>query len=169
MRVFRVGGVLALALAAALLASGCKKKPKAKKADDAPGANAPGGPGGGLQPPGFNPGIAVHLPSTGRINPSNDLRQLGTLYWAYDPLMEKGPARLEDLPELRRDMPKVYLAIQEGVYVVYWGARRAAVNSQTVLAYVQDAPTHGGVVLMGDGSVQNMSAQAFQTAPKAGK
>lgn len=172
MRIFQYVGVLALALVIALLASGCKKSPKkAKKADPEPGEGnvQPGGPGGGLQPPGFNPGIAAQLPSTGRVNPGNDLKQLGLYYWQYDPLMEKGPARLEDLRDLRRDLPKVYQGIQDGVYVVYWGARRVAARSDTVLAYVRDAPKVGGMVLMGDGSVQNMSAAEFNAAPKAGK
>jgi hypothetical protein len=38
-----------------------------------------------------------------------------------------------------------------------------------VLAYVSDVPAKGGLVLMGDASVQKMSAEEFRKAPKAGK
>jgi hypothetical protein len=40
-------------------------------------------------------------------------------------------------------------------------------TGNTVLGYEKDAPTKGGLVLMGDASVREMSADEFKNAPKA--
>jgi hypothetical protein len=155
-------------LLAALL-PGCKKKSKpGAAAPGAPPAAPQGPPPGGLQPAGVNPGVMSTLPSVGRTNPGNDLKQLG-LYYLNFATTGRSPSRLEDLADLKRDLPRVYQAIQDGVYVVYWNAPTTAASSQTVLAYVHDVPTRGGVVLLLDGSVTNMTPQEFQAAPRAGR
>ncbi|MHB1422312.1 MAG: hypothetical protein ACYC3I_03760 [Gemmataceae bacterium] len=149
-----------------VLPCGCKKNAAPAQASLSP--PPPAAPnGGGLQPPGVNPGVMSTLPSAGRVNPSNDLRQFYLYYKDYEN-GQKSPSCVEDLPELRRDMSSVYKAIQEGVYIVYWNAPVNA-GGQTILAYVPDAPIKGGVVLLMDGSVANMTPEQFQAAPKAGK
>jgi hypothetical protein len=148
-----------------LLWAGCKKKA-------APAANAPATPaadpgGGGLQPPGVGAGVANMLPSVGRVNPSNDLKQIALHYKSYGD-GTRSPAKLEDLPDLKRDMAKVYQAVQDGIYVVYWNVHPTTSGS-AILAYVRDAPTKGGVVVRFDGSIDNLTAEQFKTAPKAGE
>jgi len=106
------------------------------------------------------------LPSAGRLNPGNDLHQIYLYYNMQTTNLGKPPARLEDLPDLKKDMPAVYQGIQDGIYVVFWNARATGDSSQTLLAYVKDAPTQGGMVVMLDGSVQNLSAAQFQAALK---
>jgi hypothetical protein len=153
--------VLVLCLA---LLPGCKKKPAAAQADNPP-PPAPAEPnGGGLQPRGVNPGVMSMLPSVGRLNPSNDLRQIGLFYLANG----RSPSRLEDMADLKRDMPLVYQAIEDGVYVVYWNAPMNG-SSRAILGHVRDAPTKGGVVLLLDGSVTNMTPEEFKAAPKVGQ
>lgn len=151
-------------VALALLLPGCNKKPKKAKVEDteaAPRARNEA-PAGGLLPKNLNPGIAKNLPSVGRINPANDLSQFAVMYMAEG----KAPQRLEDMPGLSRDMPSFAQAIRDGIYVVNWGARPGIDNSQAILAYVRDAATQGGVVVLLDGSVHNYSAQQFQDSPK---
>ena len=43
----------------------------------------------------------------------------------------------------------------------------AAGSGSTVLAYEKDVPTKGGLVLYGDGFVDNVTAAEFQAKPKA--
>jgi hypothetical protein len=158
----RHGIVLLLAL---VLLAGCRKK-----AAPAAGATTPTPPapnGGGLQPRGVGTGVANMLPSAGRVNPSNDLKQIFLYYKSYGD-RTRSPKKLEDLPDLQRDMPKVYQAIKDGVYVVYWDAP-ATTSGNAILAHVRDAPTKGGVVVRFDGSIANMTAGEFEAAPKAGK
>ena len=121
----------------------------------------PSGGGGG--------GVGAVLPSVGRQAGLADLEQLGKYYLA-DATLGQSPKRLEDMSELKRDLPKVYQAIQEGRYVVFWNAslNTPAGASNTILAYGKDAPTKGGVVLFLDGSARNVTAQEFQAAAKAG-
>jgi prepilin-type processing-associated H-X9-DG protein len=40
-------------------------------------------------------------------------------------------------------------------------------TSNTILAHEANAQTNGGIVLMADGSVRQMTAAEFQAAPKA--
>jgi hypothetical protein len=144
-----------LAFALLVPSSGCQKKPKAS-------TPAPSPSGQGLQPKNFNPGIAKYLPSTGRVNPMNDLRQFAQFYLIQE-TSGRPPKSLADLPDFRRDMPEVAKAIDDGIYVVHWGVRgNTAGRSNTILAHVRDAPTAGGVVVMLDGSVHNMTAEEFK-------
>jgi hypothetical protein len=150
-----------------VLLCGCAKKHRPAQADNpSPTPPAPAD-GGGLQPSGIAAGIGRQLPSVGRVNPTNDLSQFALYYKEYQ-ATGQSPSRLEDLPDVKRDMPKVYEAIQKGTYVVYWNAPVNA-SSDTILAYVSDAPTKGGVVALCGGSVINMTKEQFQAAPKAGK
>jgi RNA polymerase sigma factor (sigma-70 family) len=103
--------------------------------------------------------------STVKLNPSKDLRYLA-LHLQAQGKNGRLPAKLEELTNLKRELPQVYQAIQDGAYVVIWGAPYSA---EVIIAYERDVPRKGGVVLAGDGSVRVLSAEEFQTASKAGK
>jgi hypothetical protein len=99
------------------------------------------------------------------LNPSQDLRHLGLYLQRHG----KGgllPAKLEELTDLKRELPQVYQAVQDDSYVVRWGAPQ---SGEAIVAYERDAPSKGGVVLAGDGSVRVLSAEEFQTTAKGDK
>jgi hypothetical protein len=155
-----------LLVVSVLILAGCRKKAStpstsAPPTSSGPAPITPSGGGGG--------GVGAMLPSVGRQAGLVDLQQLGQYYLTYA-TVGQSPKRLEDLSDLRRDLPKVYQAIQEGQYVVFWNANlnAPAGASNTILAYGKDVPTKGGVTLFLDGSVRNITAQEFQTAAKAG-
>lgn len=112
-------------------------------------------------------GLRKMFPSVDRAASSAELRIIGQHYIGYQ-AGGKSPSRLEDLSELKRDHPKIHKAIQDGVYVVNWSVPLTG-SAQTILAYVRDAPTKGGVVLLVDGSTRNMTAAEFEAAPKPGQ
>ncbi len=163
MRRLRVGLVILPALSLCLFA-GCQKKAAPMAGATAP---APTPNGGGLQPPGVGAGVSKMLPAVGRAYAGNDLKQIALYYKMYGD-GTRSPSKLEDLPDLKRDLPRVYQGIQDGVYVVYWGAPPTTAGN-AILAHVRDAPTTGGVVVRFDGSIDNMTPEQFKAAPKVGQ
>jgi hypothetical protein len=114
--------------------------------------------------------VGAILPSVGRFEAgARDLKEIGLSYLNHAS-SGRSPSRLEDMTDLKRDAPRIYQAIADGQYVVFWNANlnTPAGTSNTILGYVKGAPTQGGVVLFLDGSVRNITAQEFQTFAKAG-
>lgn len=53
--------------------------------------------------------------------------------------------------------------------MAFWGvADPTGAAAHKILAYEKGAPRQGGLVVYGDGTVKNLTASEFQTAPKAG-
>ena len=119
----------------------------------------------GAAAPAAKPG-APGQPALDPLNPRTDLRSLG-LYLQQHAKNGRAPARLEDLGELKRELAKVYQAVQDGAYVVRWNA--PLTGDGILLAYERDAPTKGGAVLANDGSVRIVTAEEFRTLPGVGK
>lgn len=118
--------------------------------------------------PDIEGGLRKTFPSVDRLASASELRVLYQHYIDYNSAHGKSPSRLEDLAELKRDRPRIYKAIEDGVYVVQWNASLSG-SGQAILAYVRDAPTKGGEVLLMDGSAKNMTAEEIKAAPKAGQ
>ena len=95
-----------------------------------------------------------------------DLREIYDMYTMYAKRNERPPTQASDL--LRKNAEILYSsgvpALKSGNYVVVWGLSDR--NSGTVLAYEKDALAKGGVVLMGDGTVKQMSADDLKAVLK---
>jgi hypothetical protein len=94
----------------------------------------------------------------------NQLDQIGkTILIAYLP-RGRGPAKLEELKDQMRDMPKHYEAIRNGTYVLVPNARLA---SDSIMLYEKNPETTGmRLVVTGNGGVQRMGQEEFQAALK---
>jgi hypothetical protein len=111
-----------------------------------------------------------------RTQTSNDLKQLGLTYHNFcDAHQGKGPANMNEwLQWAQKGDPGTTGLIQQtgpgGKYVILWGAGIPKDFPQgafqTVLGYESAVPQQGGVVLMGDASVKQMTATEFAAAPK---
>ena len=108
-----------------------------------------------------------------RAKRSNRLKAAALAYINYcDDNRGKAPAGPADLQKYVSEFPEVGQALQNGDIVIYWNVRfpddmQQQGTSNTVLGYEKDVPAKGGMVIMGDGSVREMTAQEFQAAPKA--
>ena len=110
-----------------------------------------------------------------RAKKSNDLKQLGLMYHTFIDGHRKGPASADELLADQKDPSAKAVAqmVKDGKYVLIWGTTITEMQKSpqgstgTVLGYEANAPAAGGLVLMGDGSVRNMTAAEFAAAPKA--
>jgi hypothetical protein len=103
---------------------------------------------------------------------ANDLKQIGLAYHNLVAVDGKAPAKAEDLaPYFDNNKRLLDLLKNEDIVFFYnvTPTQMTAGTSNTVLAYVKDAPDKGGLVLMGDASVKKMSAEEFKKATLAGK
>jgi len=84
----------------------------------------------------------------------------------------RGPKSADDLKQYLEGKVQLVKDVNDGVYVLFMNVQFAQLTggtSNTILGYVHDVPTKGGVVLFADRSVRQMNVAEFQAAPKAGK
>ena len=91
------------------------------------------------------------------------MEQIGIFYHAYVAENGKPPAKLDDFLEyIKRDSRNEYQMLKEGSFV--WNAK-AGTDSNKALCYEKDPDLDDNrIVLMGDGSVQQMSTADFDKA-----
>jgi len=94
------------------------------------------------------------------------LKELGELLKALNDEGTKPPANLAALEPVEPRIPLAGPAIRNGEIVYLWGAEYLSGGKQ-VVAYEKKAPTEGGLVLLQDGTVKEMSAAEFGSAAKA--
>ena len=89
--------------------------------------------------------------------------------WVREYLSDEG---LSDLQRELQNDPEtgvVMGGLKSGKYVFYMGVKMPTLTdgtANTVLGYAATTPTAGGLVVMADGSGQNMTAAEFAAAPK---
>ena len=76
------------------------------------------------------------------------------------------PRKLEDLIDREPSLPTAWGKLQSGEYVMAWGVGLAK-GDKSVLCYEKKAAAEGGLVLLRDGTVLEMTAGEFKSAPKA--
>jgi len=101
----------------------------------------------------------------------NDLKQFGLAYHNYQDAYNKAPSKAEDLAPLLENNKRLMEVLKDKIIFIYdvRTADMKAGTSNTVLAYTKDIDKNGGVVLMGDGSVQKITADEFKKATLAKK
>jgi hypothetical protein len=155
------------AFALALLAAGCGPAPSTPPA--AP--NAPAGVTSSTEHAlDSQPAAGSVRATVDRDEGLIDLKEIAMWYQIHQ--ADGAQARELVLKDLQHDHAKLYQAVQEGRYVLLSGdpSNAPAGASATVVAYMRDAPTRGGVVALLDGSARNMpTAQEFQAAGKLGQ
>jgi hypothetical protein len=103
-------------------------------------------------------------PAVDRTLAEVDLKEIATYYQIHE--VDGPTARDGVLKDIQRDDQPLYKRIQAGLYVLLRGDPAQAGNA--VLAYEKDAPTQGGIVVVGY-VPQRMTLQEFQAAFKAGQ
>lgn len=101
------------------------------------------------------------------VNPSvlSEKTELLDIFDAYNEFAknhQRPPQKLEDLKKYEAVHDLGVRLLREGKYMAVWGVTNR--DADTLLAYAKDAPTQGGAVLMGDGTVKNMTADEVKAA-----
>jgi hypothetical protein len=101
----------------------------------------------------------------------NDMKMIGIAYYNFHDANNKPPSNAQDLLTIDPTVGPAVALIQSGEVIFIFDAKLSDMmqqgSSNVVLAYEAKAPNSGGVVLLGDGSVKQMTAAEFQAAPKA--
>lgn len=102
-----------------------------------------------------------------------ELREVGELLAQLTTETSKGYSNVGQLAKYEQGFPLGVRALKAGEIVVVPGAtmlgESAKGSTEAVVAYDRDVPTKGGLVLLHNRTVKQMSADEFRTAPKAGK
>lgn len=93
------------------------------------------------------------------------LTELKMLLTEYQKTKNAPPKKLADLNALEPSFPAAVHALSTGKCVYVWGAGLS--GGTAVVAYEKDVAEKGGPVLLQNGEVKAMTAEAFKAAPKA--
>ena len=96
----------------------------------------------------------------------NNLRGLHEMYETYMRRAGKPPGKLEDLTRMGTAFQSVVAALRQGECVFVWGAGARGDAPDTIIAYEQGAPEHGGMALQKDGAVVEMKAGQIKPGGK---
>ncbi|SIO56679.1 hypothetical protein SAMN05444166_5277 [Singulisphaera sp. GP187] len=103
------------------------------------------------------------------------LREVSQVLREYQLFNPKPPKSVKDIQASAGSSPGGFELIKSGEVVVCWGAslpdtkeEPGSGDSKEVLAYLKKVPQEGGLVLMLDRTVRNMTAEEFKAAPQAG-
>ncbi|MBN9122578.1 MAG: hypothetical protein J0I06_26095 [Planctomycetes bacterium] len=100
------------------------------------------------------------------------LQEVAGLIRSYSGETGRGPKKTTDLAKYETGYPLGYAAVQSGDVVVVWGAKIAGEGDASsapadVIAYEKKVPTEGGLVLLQNATVKQMTAAEFAAAPRA--
>jgi hypothetical protein len=114
-------------------------------------------------------GVVAGCGGSGAKAPKLELQKFGIAYHEFAADKGRGPAKLDDLQAKQSGFPTVYKLIQDGEVVVVWNGKLfgdSDENDKHVLGYEKAVPEKGGVVLLGGGTVRDLSAEEFKKTPK---
>ncbi len=80
---------------------------------------------------------------------------------------KRAPARMSDVMEYEPSYPGAVRKLNTGDVIYAWGNPLG--SGTGILAYGRNVGTEGGPVLLQDGTVKDMTANEFATAPKVTK
>lgn len=103
------------------------------------------------------------------------LNEVAEIYRVYSVTFKKPPKSSSELVKVENVAPSGMTPITSGQIEVFWGGELTDLGeepsgpeSDKILAFEKDVPTKGGKVLMLDRRIKTLTAEQFQSAPKAG-
>jgi hypothetical protein len=109
---------------------------------------------------------AGKLPIKIEAERTSNLRDLGEMLR----LAGKPVAKVADLAAVKNQFDETFRLLEKGEIVVVWGAQMPGEGSPgttDIVGYLKKVPTEGGLVLLLNGAIKQMSASEFGSAKKA--
>jgi hypothetical protein len=123
----------------------------------------------GLAPGLMAPGCSQKSPTSPEQSlRQTELKQIWEVYTSYVTEKKRAPTSRADVQGYGTAFSEGMRALKGGQCVVIWGvADPMGASANRVLAYDKETPHQGGLVVFGNGTVKTLTAEEFQTAPKA--
>lgn len=97
---------------------------------------------------------------------TSNLRELGEMLR----LVGKPVSKASELVSFKGQFEDTFQLVDKGEIIVVWGARmpnEGSPGTADIVAYLKKVPTEGGLVLLLNGTIKQMSASEFVSANKA--
>ena len=111
------------------------------------------------------PGCGSAAPGPGGPEPAA-VEEVGQLLRMFQEQNKPAPKSIQEAEKAGSAFPKAIAALKSGDVAIYWGVNLDEYGGASVLGYEKQAPEQGGVVILGDGSTVEMTAEQFRDAPK---
>jgi hypothetical protein len=111
-------------------------------------------------------GQATHDVTPGEVR-RLELEEIREMYKLHLTEKHRPPTQLAQLKPYEAGFTNGYQALQSGQCLVVWGADLSESGGQGVLVYDKDVPGQGGLVLLRDGTIRDMTAEEFKAARKS--
>jgi hypothetical protein len=95
-----------------------------------------------------------------------ELEQIGEVYHSYLTEKQQPPRQLADVKGYGTAFSEGMQALKEGRCIVIWGLdlTNPDAAARKILAYEKQVPQQGGLVLMGNRTIKQMTPEEFQAA-----
>ncbi|AMV35961.1 hypothetical protein [Planctomyces sp. SH-PL62] len=94
------------------------------------------------------------------------VEQVGQLLRMHREQNRPTPRTLKEAQKSGTALPRALEALRSGEVVIAWGLDLEEYGGTSVIGYEKDAPDKGGAVVLGDGTVVELTAEEFQAASK---
>ncbi len=94
------------------------------------------------------------------------VEQVGQLLRTCNEMGKPAPRTLKEAEKLPGAPPKAIEALKSGAVVIYWGVNLNEYGGASAIGYEKDAPEKGGAVILGDGTVTELTAEQVREIAK---
>ena len=95
-----------------------------------------------------------------------ELEEISAMFKLHVDQKKRSPSKSEDLQAYHAGFAHGSKALQSGQYVIRWTVGKSGAED-AILAYSKNAPAHGGLTLLRNGTIKKMTAEQLTETLKA--
>lgn len=104
-------------------------------------------------------------PQAGPVAEPSPIEQVGQLLRSSYEMGKTAPKTLKEAEKSPGVSPKALEALKSGDVAIYWGANLDEYGAASMIGHEKDAPGRGGRVILGDGTVVELTADQIRGLP----